>query len=205
MVGLADAAYLSVAGHFQRFDKPDPMDVINGLKNRVLMRTIEVIHNVKDGVAMAAELKGGWYVGPLADVPLGVLETYGVRELNGAPIDVEARNRWTCTYLGDEVRVCRSEDGGVRAYERIDDADAAAKALREEGVEVDAAAVAAFEEEQRLREEALEAAADTPPEDDPNDDRPLWQKRLDDEAKKEGRYVGRTKDGTPINNWGPIA
>ena len=61
---------------------------------------------------------------------------------------------------------------------------------------IEPAVVAAWEREQQERKER-EASVDGAPKDDPNDTRPIWQKRLDEEAARDGRYNGAK--GLPPN------
>jgi len=196
-VGLSGRAltrFQSVIGHFQTFAKPDPMDIFTG-KSSFFMTTSEVIADAKIGVTSTVTMKGGFYVGPLADTELGVTETYSCVEVDGAAQPgAGMSNRWDFKFLSDTLRVCRAVDGSLRVYEKLeaDVALAELASLRTEEIEIDPEAF--MEDEVEVEDE---------PEDDPNDDRPIWQKRLDEEARKEGRYGGRTKDGTPINNFGP--
>lgn len=203
--GFAAKPFGRVAGQFQAFSKPDPMDIFSGgAKDKFFMETSEVVVDAKEGSASLATLKGGFQVlPPGANSELGVVEYYSRRERDGAVESAEAEvvapNRWACTFLSATFRVCRMANGKLRVYEKVsaDEAAAELQRLQAQDVAVDADAVAAWEEEQRLAREA--AAADDEDEDDPNDTRPMWQKRID---KADG--IKRTKNGTPIINHGPI-
>jgi len=176
------------------------MDIFTGAKDKFFMETSEVVVDAKEGSASIAMLKGGFQVlPPGTNKELGVVEYYSRRERDGtvdAESDVVPPNRWACTFLSSDFRVCKLASGKLRVYEKVsaDEAAAELQRLQAQTVEVDAEAVAAWEEEQRL----ASASADDD-EDDPNDTRPMWQKRID---KADG--IKRTKNGTPIINHGPI-
>jgi len=203
LCGLASESHTFIEGHFQTFTKPDPMDIFNGVKDKYHLETFEVISDTFKGSASLAALKGDYYVGPLATIELGTLETYGKREVNGQDTTgAEIRNKWTCAYLSSQMRVCKSEDGSYRVYDKMETADMQAEvsSLRAKEVPVDEAALAAWQEEQlRKAEELKKQQEELDPMDDPNDTRPMWQKRID---KADG--IKRTANGTPIINHGPI-
>ena len=201
LTGAAQKPWQTVVGHFQTFRKPDPMDILNGnLGKTPLLETTEVIVDSKDGKASTAVLKGGFHLGELTSeegLP-GVVEYY--TSLDDADADLPP-NRWSCSYLSDTLRVCKSERGSKarRVYAKVEADAATAEIARLTGlsVAVDPAALAAAAAEAAAEAKAKEALDDDD-EDDPNDTRPAWQKRVD---KADG--IKRTKDGTPINNFGP--
>jgi len=202
--GFAGEKHTFVEGHFQKFTKPDPMDILNGVKDKFHLETFEVISDVFKGKTTLAALKGGYYVGELATLPLGVLETYSRRELDGTSTgDADIRNRWTCTYVSETIRVCKADDdGSYRVYDKLDDAalNDGIAALRAKEVPIDEEMLQAWQDEQARKAEELKAKQqELDPEDDPNDTRPMWQKRID---KADG--IKRTANGTPIINHGPI-
>lgn len=186
--GFADKSYLKATGHTQTFKKPDPMDIFAQDKSKLyFMESTEVVANAKDGAVRFASIKGGFTINDA----LGVIESYTFREFAGAEQpDGLLFNRWSCNFLSDTLRVCKSDDGAIRVYEKLAD-EAAAKAhiatLLGETVDVDPEKVWAEDE-----------VANDEPEDDPNDTRPAWQKRID-----EADGIKRTANGTPINNFGP--
>ena len=156
------------------------------------METTEVIIDVKEGTSSVATVKGGFRVDPPSEDDAGdgtqamVTEYYskrGSEETTDVP-----PNDWGCAFVSDELRICRLPDGTRRTYAKVDAAQAQAEVarLRSLKVERDAAAAAHYEADQMLRKALMNAE----PEDDPNDDRPLWQKRLDEEAERDGRYNG---------------
>jgi len=197
-VGLSGAArkhYETVVGHYQTFSKPDPMALFSG-KEDFFMIANEVFNNARDGVASQATLKGGFYVGPMGHTSLGFSETYTRLEVDGAATGEGSPliNSWDCTFLSDTLRVCRAQSGAMRVYEKVeaDAANAELSSLRNAAVTIDPAIAEA-------EAEAAAAAAELgDDEDDPNDTRPEWQKRID---KADG--IKRTKNGTPIINYGP--
>ena len=202
--GFAGEQHTFVEGHFQKFIKPDPMDIFNGgVKDKFYMETFEVISDVFKGSTTLAALKGGYYVGELSSMPLGVLETYTRRELEGTSVgDGELRNGWACTYVTETIRVCKADNGSYRVYDKVDDAalhDGVAS-LRAKEIPIDQEMLTAWQEETARKAEELKKQQEfLDPEDDPNDTRPLWQKRID---KADG--IKRTANGTPIINHGPI-
>jgi len=191
VTGCSPQWYSSVLGQAQTFMKPDPMAIFSGNKDSLyFMETVEVIADAKQGSATRASVKGGFTVSP----DLSVVESYTRRE-HGSLLEPEllpaASNGWVPTFLGPSIRVSRAADGSMRVYEKVE-AAAAETAIREllkTSVAVDPNAAA---------EDVVEEPAEIDPEDDPNDDRPAWQKRID---KADG--IKRTAAGTPINNWGP--
>jgi hypothetical protein len=85
-------------------------------------------------------MKGGFYVGPLADTELGVTETYSCVEVDGAAQPgAGMSNRWDFKFLSDTLRVCRAVDGSLRVYEKLeaDVALAELASLRTEEIEID--------------------------------------------------------------------
>jgi len=191
VTGCAPKWYSSILGQTQTFQKPDPMAIFSGDKDSLyFMETIEVIANAKEGTATWASVKGGFTVSP----DLSVVESYTRRE-HGSVVESEllpaATNGWTCSFLSPTLRISRAADGSMRVYEKVD-----AKAAQEEVRQLLKTQVAI--DEVAAAEDVVQQVEEVDPEDDPNDDRPLWQKRID---KADG--VKRTAAGTPINNWGP--
>ena len=89
IAGYAEKPYQNVVGHFQTFSKPDPMDIFSGgAKDKFFMETSEVVTDAKFGTASVATLKGGFHVGQLASVDLGVVEYYPAPHSARVPVPV---------------------------------------------------------------------------------------------------------------------
>jgi hypothetical protein len=135
-------------------------------------QTVEVVADHRQGRSVTAVLKGDVYCGKLASTgELGVVEDYTKleygEERQGDGTQLEPV-RWSCTYLGAKLRVARTDDGGVRVYTRADGS-------------------AAQDEMTRLLAEPVEMIADEDEmADDEIDDRPLWQRRLEEEQRRDG-------------------
>ena len=194
--GAASKSFESVAGHFQTFSKADPMDVLTGNANKPLMETCEVVRNAKAGTMSVVAVRGGFQVGAnsLLGSDLGVVEYYTRRDLDGAETEVDdvAPNRWACAFVSDTLRICKLESGKVRVYGKVKASAMQEQLERLKAVEVE------VDPEAEWPEDAVAEVADDD-EDDPNDTRPMWQKRID---KADG--IKRTANGTPIINHGPI-
>ena len=91
-------------------------------------------------------------------------------------------NGWACGFLSPDLRICRMADGARRTYAKVEPAAAQAELARLRGltVAVDPQAVAQWEEAEaakRAKAAAEKKKGPLNPMDDPNDDRPMWQKR----------------------------
>lgn len=121
-----------------------------------------------------------------------VTEYYSRRVTDGASKAAEdvPSNSWRCVFLSDGLRICRMADGSRRTYAKVEPEAATAELARLRGLVItkDPEAVDAWLVEQAAAKAAKEKEG--APKDDPNDDRPLWQKRLDEEAARDGRYNG---------------
>jgi len=174
-------------GHFQVFKKPDPMAVFEGGDALFFMTTAEVVADVKAGSSTIVKVRGGF----AAKAEGEVVESYTRRDVGGNMESDTARisNSWTCAYVSDKLRVCRLADGGLRVYDKVEEmeAEAALVALRAEPVAIDPKAAAEATVKKVKKPEVV-------------DDRPAWQKRVD-----EADGIKRTANGTPIINHGPIA
>jgi len=163
LTGLAVGSHASVISHFQTFSKPDPRDVLTGgVRDKFFMETREVIADVKAGTTTTVSLKGGFYVGQLADTPLGVSERYSRLEVDGVKQPgAEVVNRWDCTFLSDSVRVCRAVDGSLRVYEKVATEAALAElaSLGRTAVNMEPAAAMAGAEAERVAEDDLAVVA----------------------------------------------
>lgn len=181
-----------VVGHFQSFRQPDPMDILNGKADQPLLATTEVAIDTKDGSTFSATVEGGFAVGSLSSSGLDVVEYYSARRPADGYTSSLAPNSWSCVYISDTLRSCKMSDGSRRVYAKVDADAAAAEIARLSGLTaaVDSDMVMAWK-----LEEAAKARAKSPDEeeDDPDDNRPAWQKRID---KADG--IKRTKNGTPI-------
>ena len=115
-----------------------------------------------------------------------VVEGYTWTELGGAKQfdKLPHQPRWKCTYLSPTMRVCRGEGGSLTVYAKAD-AETCTGEIAEfmtnppdpngGAPEVGGSSSADGAEGGDDGEEGGSAV------DDPNDDRPLWQRRLDDE------------------------
>mmetsp|Transcript_69284 Transcript_69284/g.184444 ORF Transcript_69284/g.184444 Transcript_69284/m.184444 type:complete len:149 (+) Transcript_69284:525-971(+) len=137
------------------------------------MQTVEVVSDAKVGRSAIAALKGDFYVGKLAGSGLvGVVEEYTKLELDEIrQTDELSPFRWTCAYASDTLRVCR-----------VEATDSAPEELYVFTKEESAAA--AQDEIGRLMAAPVQVVAglDDDDEDEVEDDRPLWQRRLDAES-----------------------
>lgn len=128
LTGYGLAPFCSVRGSFQAF-----ID----LKGEQTAQVVEVVANANLCKTNLAALKGAWKdaeAAQWADDAAGltaVVEKYERTEYGGSPeIDApEVLNGWACTYLSDDLRVCRLRDaadghGVWRVYQRMP-ADAA--------------------------------------------------------------------------------
>jgi len=183
----ASAPHLSLCGHFQTFSKPDPMDVLTG-KPATFMETCEVVADSRVGRAFSTTVKGGFHVD--AD-PLGGLRTVEIYTQRDGAEEALPPNRWNCAHVGSEIRVARAPGGGQRVYCRVD-----AEAMRAELARLAAEAV---EVDPKWAEQEAEQAAAEGAVEEVEDNRPLWQKRID-----EADGIQRSANGTPIINHGPI-
>jgi hypothetical protein len=172
-------------GHTQTFRKPDPMAIFSGDREALFfMELTEVVADVQKGSSSAATVKGGFEVA--AD---GVVESYTRREVAGTveSDDCNLSQSWSCVFLGSSLRVNRLADGGLRVYDRVDAAaaESAIATLRVQNVAVNPIAA----------KEAVKVKVKKP---EVVDNRPAWQKRVD-----EMDGIKRTANGTPIINHGP--
>ena len=203
--GLSGAAkgpkYGRVASHFQTFKKPDPMAIFGegGPDAKLFMETTEVSVDTVEGKSDTTSVKGGFSVGRLSGGDLDVVEYYSVKVSSGLggvdvreEVDTIKPNSWSCTYVSPSLRVCKLLDGTKRVYAKVDGDEALEEIKRLGGLKVNKDPMAAMAYKAELAAKAKKAAP-SDDEDDPNDDRPLWQKRID---KADG--VKRTKNGTPI-------
>ena len=142
---------------------------------------MEVVQDARQGNAVIAALKGDFYLGKLASTgELGVVEDYTKREYDeermGDGSDL-VPVRWTCTFLGDSLRIVRTDsDSQLMVFTKMSSLDAQ-------------------EEIGRLSRLPVKAmSSDEGWDDDEEDTRPMWQKRLDEENEREG-----------FNRFGPPA
>jgi len=204
LAGGAAGQHARLVGHTQTYRKPDPMDILLGNAKKPFMETSEVAIQLVEGSSSTSHVYGGFTVGALSGGgTLDVVEYYSSKAAKAgeepAVVDTIAPNSWTCTHVGPMFRVCKLLDGSTRVYVRVEEEEAVAEMSRLGGLDVavDAKAKAAWDAEQAAKAKAK--AANGEEEDDPNDNRPAWQKRID---KADG--IKRTKNGTPIINHGPI-
>jgi len=201
--GMAAGPYSRVLAQYQTLRKPDPMDILTG--NTVFMTTSELVINVKNGTSEVVTVQGGFQVeaAEAEGEAAQVTEYYLKRETDGvseAEPEV-ASNVWGCAFTSPGLRICRLADGSRRTYAKVD-ADAAQAELtrlRALDVRVDPAAVAEWDAQQRRLKELAKPKKPLLCVDDPNDTRPLWEKKQDDEARRGG---GRFSKG---NQFGPIS
>ena len=146
------------------FSEPD------NYEPRPTLQAVEVVSDHREGRSVVGALKGDFYVGKLASTgTLGVVEDWTRKEYN----DERASDgsdltpgRWSVTYLDSTLRVARTEGGELMVFGKMAPGPAQAEigALRD-------APVAVIAEDEMEEEE---------------DDRPLWQRRLDEERAAEG-------------------
>ena len=181
MTGYGAPSHNTMLAHFQLFEATDPKD-----ETRPTMQTVEVIENRVEGRSAIAALKGNFYVGKLAGSDaIGVVEDYTRIEYAGdsrydSGIEPE---RWSCTFISPTMRVCRLEGGKTRVYARVD--------AKEAQIEIG-----------RLLAQKVEAikADEDGEQKDVEDDRPLWQKRLDEEDGRSRGKKGNRFDGPSITS-----
>jgi len=175
--GGGSGSHRSVLAHYTCFTE---MDEFGGAPT---LQTVEVVADRRAGRAVTSAHKGDFYVGKLASTSaLGVIEDYTRAEYDGESSGAAdlAPKRWSCAYLSDALRVIRNEDGGVQMYTKAD-------------------ATAAQQDIAALLAAPVEIADESDDEEDADDDRPLWQRRLDEENKKDGSYdrFGPQQSGIP--------
>jgi hypothetical protein len=181
MTGYGAPSHNTVLAHFQLFEATHPED-----ETRPTMQTVEVIENKCEGRSAIAALKGNFYVGKLAGSDaIGVVEDYTRIEYAGdsrydSSIEPE---RWSCAFISPAMRVCRLEGGKTRVYARVD--------AKEAQIEIG-----------RLLAQKVEAikADEDGEQKDVEDDRPLWQKRLDEEDGRSRGKKGNRFDGPSITS-----
>ena len=132
--------------------------------------TAQVVADLRNGYSGLGALKGDFYVGKLASTgSLGIVEDYTRKEFDderrGDQGQIEPL-RWSCAYMSDTLRVIRTDAGVMQVYGKMDSSTAMA--------EIDALKTAPV---------AIMAIED---DEEEEDDRPLWQKRLDEESRSEG-------------------
>ena len=130
----------------------------------------QVVADLRNGYSGLGALKGDFYVGKLASTgSLGIVEDYTRKEFDderrGDQGQIEPL-RWSCAYMSDTLRVIRTDAGVMHVYGKMDSSTAMA--------EIDALKTAPV---------AIMAIED---DEEEEDDRPLWQKRLDEESRSEG-------------------
>ena len=131
--GLGAGDQFQMLAHFQRFATTAPE-----------AQTVELIGDATVGKARVATLKGSYsaadglvrtkqrgLVGRLFrrskyDFAPSIEEAYDELEFDGA---IETgfrwfRRTWVCTFLGERVRVCREEGGGLAVYDRMEEGEA---------------------------------------------------------------------------------
>jgi len=163
--GFGAAARRSVLGHYSVFTEPD------NYEPKPTLQTVEVVADNRAGSAGVGTLRGDFYVGTLASTgKLGVVEDYIFREYDDVRQGDGAAHgsRWAIAYLDAGLRIARTEEGALMIFGKMGGAAAQAEidALR-------AAPVAIVEGEEEEQED---------------DDRPLWQRRLDAENPSFDRF-----------------
>ena len=169
--GCSKAAHRTLLAQFQCFS-PEPPDGSDPDFATPLMQTVEVVSDARLGASAVAANKGDFHLGKLSSTgTLGVVEDYHRLEIDGesqSGASLPAPLRWGIASLSPELRVTREEDGSLCVFERLSPADAQAEIARLMALPVQAA----------VKLDGFGAA-------DPDDDRPLWQRRLDAERQEE--------------------
>ena len=147
------------------------------------MQTVEVVSDAIVGRSAIASLKGGYSIRATGDVFVSEeydrLEVDGSQQFAGVP-----QALWRPAFVGAGLRIAReAESGAVSIFTRV----------RQEEAQDEIAKLL----EAPVGEDGNVAVANDEA-DDEFDDRPAWQKRVD-----EADGIKRTKNGTPINNFGP--
>ena len=107
LTGFGSAPYSTVAAHFQLFASTGEY-------------TAQVVELIGNGMLGRHEL--GALKGEFAVRGTTVEESYPRLEFANTPNFDEGptAQQWTCTYLGDRLRICRLGDESLRVYERQD-------------------------------------------------------------------------------------
>jgi len=175
-VGYGGSNARATLAQFQMFVEED------NYQPRPTLQTVEVVSDARQGSAVIAALKGDFYLGKLAKTgTLGVVEDYTRREYDdermGDGSDLSSLT-WTCSYLGDGLRIVTTDGDEPRTmlFTKMETLDAQ-------------------EEIGRLsRLPVIAMGSDEGYGEDEDDDRPMWQRRLDEENEREG-----------FNRFGPPA
>ena len=163
-----------VLGGFTAYSKPDEYS------GAPTLQTVEVVSDNRVGRAILATMSGDFFVGKLQSTgELGVVDDYTKLEFDemrqGDGTDL-VPTRWSSTYLSPTLRVARTESDAVLVYEKCDIAAA----------QDTIATLLATEVEQI---EDMDGTAD-----EEEDDRPIWQRRLDAEKDQYERFGPTTSD-----------
>lgn len=175
--GGGGGSHRTVLAHYTCFSETDEYG------GAPTLQTVEVVADSRAGRAVTSAHKGDFYIGKLASTSaLGVIEDYTRAEYDGegsGAADLAPR-RWSCAYLSDALRVIRREDGGMQVYTKAD-------------------AAAAQQDIASLLAAPVEVVVDSDEDEDDDDDRPLWQRRLDEENKRDGssNRFGPQQSGIP--------
>jgi len=160
----------TVLGSYQTFLSPPEGSETPSLQ------TVEVVADGEAGKALLAAAKGDYYLGTLASSgALGVVEDHTRVEYDGAA-RFEAQPppcRWSAAFVGDTLRVSREENGALSVYAKTENG-----AVQEEIAKLLATPIA-------VEDEAGGQGVD---------DRPMWQKRLDEERRADD---DRLESGIP--------
>ena len=185
MTGYGKDEYSSLLAHYQSFTKNAPGSVLPTIQ------TVEVISDMGLTGMLAcqvAALKGDYKCEDSSDGSgVDVVEGYTWTELGGAKQfdKLPHQPRWKCTYLSPTMRVCRGEGGSLTVYAKAD-AETCTGEIAEfmtnppdpNGGAPEVGSPSSSADGAEGDDDGEEGGSAV---DDPNDERPLWQRRLDDE------------------------
>lgn len=188
MTGYGRDEYSSILAHYQSFTKNQPGSVLPTIQ------TVEVVSDTGlTGTVscQVAALKGDFSTEASADgAGVDVIEGYTWAELAGAKQfdQTPKQPRWKCTYISPTLRVCRGEGNALTVYAKAE-AETCTGEIAEfitnppdpNGGAPAVADVADSAEDVDEEEGGRDGDPWANVPDDPNDDRPLWQRRLDAE------------------------
>jgi len=171
--GFGAAAHRSILGRYTVYTEKDDYEP------RPTLQTVEVVSDHRVGRSVVGAIKGDFFVGKLATTgEFGVVEDHVKKEYDDEACDGSSLEpvRWSCVYLDETLRVIRTDSGALLVFEKVDGSLVNSEIERLVDLPV---AQLAIEEE------------------DEDDDRPLWQRRLDEENARENRFGPPAESSIP--------